>query len=99
HEDGVSGKIRVGIVGYGYWGPNVARSFAGQPLGALGAISDLSEDRLVAASTNHPGVTTTRDAMQLIASKDIDAVAIAVPVSRHFELGMAALSAGKHVLM
>ena len=91
--------IRIGVVGYGYWGPNVARSFAGQPEGQLAAISDLSADRLAAASANHPGVFVTRDAMELIKSPLVDAVAIAVPVSRHFELGMAALSAGKHVLM
>ena len=95
----MSGKIRVGVVGYGYWGPNVARSFAGQPLGGLVAISDLSEERLGVAATNHPGVATRRDAMELIASPEVDAVAIAVPVSRHFELGMAALAAGQHVLM
>jgi predicted dehydrogenase len=95
----MSEKIRVGVVGYGYWGPNVARSFAGQKDGHLAAISDLSEERLAAAAIHHPGVTTTRDAKEIVTSKDIDAVAIAVPVSRHFELGMAALAAGKHVLM
>ena len=91
--------IRIGVVGYGYWGPNVARSFAGQLEGQLAAISDLSADRLGVASANHPGVFLTRDAMELIKSPLVDAVAIAVPVSRHFELGMAALGAGKHVLM
>jgi predicted dehydrogenase len=95
----VSARTRVGIVGYGYWGPNVARSFAGQVNGQLAAISDLSEDRLAAAAVNHPGVRTTRDANEILTASDIDAVAIAVPVSRHFELGMAALKAGKHVLM
>ena len=95
----MNSKIRVGIVGYGYWGPNVARSFSGQPLGQLSAISDLSTDRLEAASGNHPGVRLTSDALEIVTASDIDAVAIAVPVSRHFELGMAALQAGKHVLM
>jgi predicted dehydrogenase len=92
-------RVRVGVIGYGYWGPNVARSFSGQPQGVLAAISDLSEERLAQASANHPGATTTKDAAELIGSSGVDAVAIAVPVSRHFELGMAALRAGKHVLM
>jgi predicted dehydrogenase len=77
----------------------VARSFTGQAGGQLRAISDLSPERRAAAEANHPGVLVTPDAMALIRSKDVDAVAIAVPVSRHFELAMAALQAGKHVLM
>ncbi len=95
----MTSRLRVGVVGYGYWGPNVARSFTGQAGGQLTAISDLSADRLAVAEANHPGVFATRDAMELIRSPLVDAVAIAVPVSRHFELGMAALAAGKHVLM
>jgi predicted dehydrogenase len=77
----------------------VARSFTGQPLAQLAAISDLSPERRKVAEANHPGLLITPDALEVIRSPEVDAVAIAVPVSRHFELGMAALAAGTHVLM
>ncbi len=95
----MTSRIGVAVVGYGYWGPNVARSFTGQPQARLAAIADLNAGRRAVAEAHHPGLLVTDDAMEVIRSPDVDAVAIAVPVSTHFELGMAALSAGKHVLM
>jgi len=91
--------IGVGIIGLGYWGPNLLRNVADLPGARLVCASDLRADRLDAAAARYPWMRTTRDAAGLIADPAIDAVAIATPVSTHFELAMAALKAGKHVLV
>jgi len=91
--------IGVGVVGYGYWGPNFARNFAESSRCRLVAVSDLSEDRLARAAVRHPGVSTTPDDRALIDDSRVDAVAIATPVGSHGELALRALRAGKHVLV
>ena len=91
--------IGVGIIGLGYWGPNLLRNFAEAPGVRLAAVSDLQADRLAAASARHPGLRTTRDAREIMNDPAVDAVAIATPVSTHFDLAMAALQTGKHVLV
>ena len=91
--------IGVGVIGLGYWGPNLLRNFAESEGAALRAVCDLRADRLAMAAARYPGVTATRDVSALLADPSIDAVAIATPVSTHFELAMAALNAGKHVLV
>ena len=91
--------IGIGVIGYGYWGPNLVRNF-GEAKGArVVAVADQRAPRLQLAARRHPGVETMEDAAALIASPKVDAVAIATPVSTHFELAMAALRAGKHVLV
>ncbi len=89
--------IGVGVIGYGYWGPNLVRNFSEADGSRVVAISDLSPERLNRAARRYSDVSTTLDAEALIASPDVDAVVIATPVSTHFELGMRALAAGKHV--
>src|SRR5262245_8659017 len=91
--------IGIGVIGFGYWGPNLTRNFAEIPDARLVAISDLQEERLTLAQRRHPGVETTRDFRKLIEDRRVDAVVIATPVATHYELGMQALRAGKHVLI
>jgi predicted dehydrogenase len=94
-----SGTVRVGVIGYGYWGPNLVRNFSEVPGAHLAAVSDLSSDRLAQVSGRYPAVRTTNDALDLINDPNIDAVVIATPVRTHFDLAMKALHAGKHVLV
>jgi predicted dehydrogenase len=91
--------IKIGVVGYGYWGPNLVRNFAeGSETKVLG-ISDLKKDRLELAGRRHPGINLTADHRDLINDPEIDAIAISTPVSTHFDLAFEALRAGKHVLV
>lgn len=91
--------VRVGVIGYGYWGPNLVRNFSEAPGCQLAAVSDLSEDRLAAVRGRYPAVMTSTDHHTLLADASIDAIVIATPVSTHFRLALEALEAGKHVLV
>jgi predicted dehydrogenase len=91
--------IRVGVIGYGYWGPNLVRNFMEAPGSTVVAVSDLRGGRLTSLKTRYPTIKTTTCTNELINDPSIDALVIATPVSSHFELGMAALNAGKHVLV
>ncbi len=91
--------LNIGVVGYGYWGPNVARNFHGVAGAKLVAVSDVSEKRLGMAQTNYPFIKGMKDPYELIAAKDVDAVAIVTPVFAHHELAKAALLAGKHIFV
>ncbi len=94
-----SRMIRVGVIGYGYWGPNLVRNFMAAPGSAVAAVCDLREERLAPLRKLYSGVKTVTNCVDLINDPEIDAVVIATPVSTHFELAMAALKAGKHVLV
>jgi predicted dehydrogenase len=89
----------IGIIGYGYWGPNLVRNFAETPGARVVAVSDLRDERLAAVRSRHPGVKTTTDHNDIIRDPAIDAVAIVTPVSTHFALAKQALLAGKHVMV
>ncbi len=91
--------IKIGIVGYGYWGPNLVRNFTEAERSQVAALCDQDESRLRRALARYAGLGVTTDARSLTSSPDVDAVAIATPVSTHFSLAMAALRAGKHVLV
>jgi predicted dehydrogenase len=91
--------IRLGVIGYGYWGPNIVRNFAELPGCQIVGVSDMRADRLAAVRARYPGVRTFADPNQLMAERRIDAVAIVTPVSTHYDLAMQALKAGKHVLV
>jgi len=97
--NGAFDVIRVGLIGYGYWGPNLARNLADTDDMCLQAIADTRADRLDAAARRHAGVATAIDAMRVIASDDIDAVIVATPLGTHHRLAKAAIEAGKHVLI
>ena len=92
-------KINVGVVGYGYWGPNMVRNFAETPGAQVVAVSDLRPQRLSLVQSRYPAIKITTDAKELIADPSIDAVIISTPVSSHFQLAMEVLQAGKHVLV
>jgi predicted dehydrogenase len=91
--------ITVGVIGYGYWGPNLVRNFAEVPGGRVGFVTDLRRERLDLASARYPYIKVSTDHRDLIRDPDIDAVVIATTVNTHFDLALAALEAGKHVLV
>jgi predicted dehydrogenase len=91
--------IRVGVIGCGYWGPNLLRNFAEAPGCQLAAASDRIAARLDPVKRRYPGIAVSVDPAALIEDPAIDAVAIATPVSTHYELALRALRAGKHVLV
>ncbi len=90
--------IKVGLVGYGNWGPNIARQF--QTLGdaLLVALCDLCPDRLLLMGKAHPQAQLTQNFADLLTA-DLDAIAIATPAQSHYILAKQALEAGKHVLV
>jgi predicted dehydrogenase len=92
-------SVRVGVLGYGYWGPNIVRNFSGLDHCDLVAVCDRSEKALARARKIYPGVQLTTDFTDVLRSPDIDAVAIVTPVWTHFELAKAALENGKHVFV
>ena len=83
--------VNIGIIGYGYWGPNVARNFNNCKGAKLTAICDLNEKRLDLAKSNYPFIKVFSDCKDLITSKDIDVVAVVTPVFTHYELAKLAL--------
>jgi predicted dehydrogenase len=91
--------VRIGVVGYGYWGPNLVRNFADVPGAVVTAVADLRRDRLDLAGRRCPGAELHTDPYALIASPAVDAVVVATPVATHFALARAAIRAGKHVLV
>ncbi len=91
--------INIGIVGYGYWGPNIARNFYSSSGAKLTAISDLDARRLALAENHYPFIRGSKDSKDILRAKDIDAVAIVTPVHSHFELAKEALENGKHIFI
>ncbi|MCX6844874.1 MAG: Gfo/Idh/MocA family oxidoreductase [candidate division WOR-3 bacterium] len=91
--------LRIGVIGYGYWGPNLVRNFHETPGAQVVCVADKNPQRLDLLRSRYPGVKTVRDEQELFASPEVDAVAIATPVSTHADLTIAALRAGKHVLV
>src|SRR5512132_1620799 len=91
--------ISVGLVGYGYWGPNLARCFAETEGCRLAAIADPAPVALANAGKRHPLAELCPDWRRLLGDPRIDAVVIATPVRSHHELARAFLGAGKHVLV
>lgn len=91
--------IRIGVIGYGYWGPNVARNIHNVEGAQLVAICDKSLDALKQAKQAYPYVHVTSDPCELLRSTEIDVIAVVTPVWTHFELAKAALHNGKHVFV
>lgn len=91
--------INVGVVGVGYWGPNIIRNFDGFEGANMMMCSDLRPERLAFIRKKFPTIQTTPDYSEIIHSSSIDAVAICTPVFTHYEIAKAALQAGKHVLL
>ena len=91
--------VRAGVIGYGYWGPNIARNLHGIEHCQLASVCDKNPAALSRARRSYPGVHLTTDMSEVLRSPDIDAVAIVTPVWTHFELAKAALENGKHVFV
>lgn len=89
----------VGIIGLGYWGPNLVRNFYRQASCQVVALCDLDPKRLARQKETYPTVRTTSDAIELIKSPDIDVVVICTPPATHYELAVCALEEGKHIFM
>jgi predicted dehydrogenase len=87
---------RVGIVGLGYWGPNLARNFDRQPDAELAWLCDASEESRERWGAAYPSARTTASLDDLLADESLDAVVIATPVPTHAELAIRVLAAGKH---
>jgi predicted dehydrogenase len=91
--------VNFGVIGYGYWGPNIVRNLNTLEGSEVLAIADLSPTARTRAQKAYPGIKVTSDAGELISSTDIDAIAVISPVWTHYELTKAALENGKHVFV
>jgi predicted dehydrogenase len=91
--------LKIGIIGYGYWGPNIVRNFSGLTDCTIVAVCDTRPEAFQHVLASYPGITCTRDARDIFTSKTIDAVAIVTPVSTHYELARQCIANGKHVFV
>ena len=91
--------IRVGVIGCGYWGPNLIRNFASFPGTELIWACDLNERHLEKAIGPYKGIRGTCDLKEVLADEEVDAIAVATPVYSHFDITKACLENGKHVLV
>jgi len=89
----------IGVIGCGYWGPNLLRNFAENEAAELRWICDIDESRLNAMGRRYPAAHTTTDYLKLVGDTQLDAIAIVTPVAAHYPIAKAALLAGKHVLV
>lgn len=95
----MSAPVRIGLVGYGYWGPNLARNFSDTPGAVVAAICDRREELLAAARRRYPAAAMLSDFGEMIDRQDVDAVVIATPTSSHTDLAIRAMERGKHVMV
>jgi predicted dehydrogenase len=94
-----SDRLGIGLIGYGYWGPNLARNFAECTTTELLHIADKRPERREAAQRRYPAVKLTADERDMLRDPAVHAVAIATPTRFHYSFAMKALEAGKHVLV
>lgn len=92
-------SVGIGVVGYGYWGPNLVRNFANTDGAQVVAVSDLDPNKLSLAKRRYSGIATTTEFRDLLTDSRIDAIAIATPVQSHYDLALRALKADKHVFV
>ena len=91
--------LKIGVVGCGYWGPNIVRNFMSLPDAQVVRVCDENADRLKKVTATYPSVDGCTDHREVTEAPDIDAVAVVTPVATHHRLGMAALAHGKHLFM
>jgi len=91
--------ITIGVIGCGYWGPNLLRNFAENEQAQLRWVCDTDETRLTAMARRYPVARTTTNCRELIDDPELDAIAVVTPVGTHFQIARDALLAGKHVLV
>ncbi len=92
-------NINLGVIGYGYWGPNIVRNFFATAACTVKMVADGRSERLSLLAKSFPSIQGVKNAEEVIGSKDIDAVVIATPVYTHFALAKRVLEQGKHVLI
>jgi len=92
-------NIKVGVIGYGYWGPNIVRNFFATPDCTVRMVADGRQERLNLLAKTFPSIQGVKGAEDIIGSSEVDAIVIATPVHTHFELAKRALLQGKHVLI
>src|SRR3974390_243518 len=90
---------RIGVIGYGYWGPNVVRNFHTHQDSEVVLVCDKDPDSQARLKKAHPGIPFTTDATEVVKSPQIDLVAVVTPVWTHFELAKSALENGKHIFI
>ena len=95
----MSKSINVGIVGCGYWGPNLIRNFRSLPNCTFKAMCDLSEERLRHLKSLYPEIVGLTDYQRMLEEMEMDAVVVAAPVKYHYPLAKASLLAGKHTMI
>lgn len=93
------GATTVGVIGCGYWGPNLLRNFAENEAAELRWICDADEARLAAMRRRYPAAQTSTEYQKLLDDPSLDAIAVVTPVATHFQIARAALMAGKHLLV
>ena len=91
--------LKVGVIGYGYWGPNVVRNFYNTPDATVSTVCDLSPKALQRVQRTYPAMGVTSNPDEILNSPNIDAVAIVTPISHHYRLAKKALENGKHVFV
>jgi predicted dehydrogenase len=91
--------MKFGVIGYGYWGPNIARNLVSLEGSQVLAIAEISSKARLRAQKAHPGINIVSDAAEVLTSPEIDAVAVVSPVWTHYDLAKAALENGKHVFV
>jgi predicted dehydrogenase len=95
----VTDRVNIAVVGLGYWGPNLVRALHEVPEADVSWICDLDQDALAKIGRRFPACRKTTDLDEVLSDPDVDAVAIATPVSTHHRLASAALHADKHVFV
>ena len=91
--------IKVGVIGYGYWGPNIVRNFMEAEGSVVKAVSDMRLDRLELVKSRYPTIETMTEPDGIFTDPEIDAVVVVTPVRTHFDLAMRAVKSAKHVLV
>ena len=91
--------INIAVIGYGYWGPNLVRNLVKSNNFNVKAVSDLDPKKTKVLRKSHPNIEINKSFTKIISDKSIDAIAIATPISTHFELALDCLNAGKHVFV
>ena len=92
-------KTTIGVIGCGYWGPNLIRNFTENAAAQVRWLCDVDAERLSAVGRRYPLASTTEDYRDLLLDPELEAVVIATPVATHFPFAKEALEAGKHVLL
>lgn len=98
-QSGGGNMLRVGVIGYGYWGPNIVRNLHGQKNCQAVMVCDTNPNALNRVRKTYPGVEAVTDPMEVLRSPNVDAVAVITPVWTHYELAKLALENGKHVFI